>query len=1560
MSLRNSRSLTASSDRLYSESKQKVVAFTHRYSLVAAEHLGLSASRIEGIAPCTPLQEGMIFRFLESQKPLYCSSFSFELRSTTDLARLKKAWSQTQNEVQLLRARFITLPDGYAQVVLKDDELPWFETTVSADEDIERIRHQTFSLWYENISGFSGRLWEISIIKSPLSLIMCLNIFHALYDGNSLPLLLGRVALHYMEKEVPSYGPTFLDVLPMGPLRRMPEAEEFWVNHLAGSYGQRIFTSPDAEDSDPVVFKLDISVVGSLEEVKSSLQVTEHSIFHACWLLALRDHFSVVPTLGIVVSGRTLDIPGMEDVIGPLFNTIPSNIKFQGLRTLAEIVQACHDYHVSALPFQHTALRDIMKWTGRTPENPLFEILFVFQKEDGPSRSVTEGIWTMLDSQADIEYPLALEVQRNSEKSLTMTIAAKRTAISAEKAKALAFTFKDILFELLRNQSSDLPSVHGDLGTTSSISHVVPHKIAHNLNGDNNMNADKRDSFIWTPEMHKIREVIAELAGVEAATIHEETSIFELGLDSIDAIKLSSRLSNSGINLLVSTIIHCRNIRRMAEKLSMAPKVEHTKPTISLDQYEKSLTASLVKHGKLPKDTVRVLPTTPLQEAMIAEMVASDYRHYYGKDILELEPEVDLERLLDAWKTVVDAHPILRTSFVEVEDPEIPITYAQIVHPPSGSDFAVIDQDGQSLEELIQDQQKGDGGINPNRLAFTLHAVRSGARRFIVLSIAHALYDGWSLELLHRDVARCYSGETVNRPPYDRILQHIISSSEDKAQEFWRTSLANFTPRYFPRMIGAGGNESVVHRAEKTLTISHEKIDKFCRRHGVTVQALTVTSWALVLAGFLKSLDVVFGLVLSGRNFVDAQEVMFPTMNTVAFRAILHGTRLDMLKYIQGTLGDIIEYQHFPLRKAGVNVGARTLFDTLFIYQKRPTEIESLQKPLYHSVGGSSDAEYPISVEMEMVDSSMVCRLAGRDDVLGFSDTIGLLDRINTVFRLIIEEPDHATIDFVDDGMVICESAAFQETAEAKEVERDSLDPEDQTNWNHLEIQIRKALSTVSGIPEEQIRKQSTLFHLGLDSISAIKITSLLKKQSITLPVSAMLKAGTIQKMAAAVEVDHPHCRNGHANVELGNFLNKIDPDPLLMAYGIEKQQVEKVFPTTSGQTYLLAMNMLNPALFYPDFAYAANRLGRPQLDRAWALLTRRVPVLRTIFIPTGQRELPFLQVVLKELENPVIWHESMNGRTFRTGSKRGITSGPVSLHASETPSGTTIILQIHHALYDAVSLPKLTNLLARFWMDQEPEIPKINLSEFVAFQGIHSSPAVRKQFWTRYLSQIDGKRTSSLRSTSSGKIQRSYRPGLIADLSGIEAIARHHGLSVQALFLAIYTRIHTRIILEDFHNDGNDKAPPTDVVVGVYLANRAHALEGLPDLMAPTLNMVPLRIENASDGSSIIRTAQKVQSDLHEISTIEHSGVSLVEIADWTRIRLDVFVNFLRIPESQDMQTSIHGFSFAPAEPEELDGYPEVRQNGEHEADEDSVLRNKIDCLSDVYMVCTSHQWAG
>jgi hypothetical protein len=72
--------------------------------------------------------------------------------------------------------------------------------------------------------------------------------------------------------------------------------------------------------------------------------------------------------------------------------------------------------------------------------------------------------------------------------------------------------------------------------------------------------------------------------------------------------------------------------------------------------------------------------------------------------------------------------------------------------------------------------------------------------------------------------------------------------------------------------------------------------------------------------------------------------------------------------------------------------------------------------------------------------------------------------------------------------------------------------------------------------------------------------------------------------------------------------------------------------------------------------------------------------------------------------------------------------------------------------------------------------------------------------------------------------------------------------------------------------------------------------IEGLVELAYPTFNVVPLRTRLSGN---IFDVAQKVQEDLGRIGQIPHCGVSLHEIYEWTGVRIDFCVNFLKLPRA-------------------------------------------------------------
>ncbi|CAG8889549.1 unnamed protein product [Penicillium egyptiacum] len=1519
-------SSSVSVDTLQRNAKQGIEAFAHKNSHAIVEHIGAIDGDIEKIAPCTPLQEGIIYHYLSSSTPLYCSSFTFELDPSVNLEDLRAAWGQAQRDVQMLRVRLLPSPDGYAQAVMKKEALPWFLATAGTNEEIDGLRKRRHEHWTIQLDSLSSNLWEVGVISSPETSVMCLNIFHALYDGNSLVLLLESVARNYLGRSKSSQSiPQFLDVLHFGPLCKDPAAEAFWKEHLAGCC-DRAFAENGQLDSAQILLKVQMNATDHVDHLRRSLNVTEQAVLHACWLLTLQEQYSFVPPLGIIASGRTIDIPGIGDVIGPLFNTIPSNVQLHGLESWSDVARCCHDYHVSMIPFQYTALRDIVKWLGKNPDERLFNSLFVFQREDDNDESSTKGLWRTLNSEAQHEYPLAFEIVRNSKQYLTATIAAKSHAVSLEDAQQMLSRFEQIISEFVQNPNKKLPETNG-MSLTQAVTngevngHYEPLRTSEQTNGE----CTNDTLFEWTSQASTIRDAIETLAGMEPQSISENTSIFEVGLDSIDAIKISSRLSKAGIKLPVSSIMRHRTVKAMSEQLSMANR--HTKDGALplLNQLEKSLAKFFGVGGLLPPSATRILPATPIQEAMVAEMSASGYKHYYSHEILELEPDVDIEKMERAWRAVVRAHPILRTSFVEVWDPHIPVSYAQIVHDEDHFDLQTVHLHGVSVESIIETRRSRARNelIGSPLLSVTIAV--DGARRYLVLSIAHALYDGWSISLLHEDIARSYAGAECSRPPADDILEQIISSSGDEALRFWRAMLSNFTPVSFSPMEHADNGSAVVHRAEQSLPVPLSKAEAFCKRHGITLQALLVGCWSLVLATHVKKLDVVFGLVLSGRNVADSEHVMFPTMNTVAMRVILHGTRVELVKYVQEALLVMSDYQHFPLRRARPDTGSRALFDTLFMYQKRP--VENVQtgpgQVLYKSIGGAADVEYPVCAEVEGVGEHLVGRVACRGNVIGDQDTLALLGQMGDILSSIIDDPSEHTVEFTSEGVKICESAPFQDES-GQDINTDTMPRAlNHAQWLPIESTIRKVLSIISGVPENSIDKSSTIFELGLDSISAIKVAALLKKQSVKLAVSDMLRAGTIENMGKAANRSLTEFSFTNISSILHDSLDGIDVAELLQSHGIDSQLVRKVFPATAGQTYFLSMHAVNPEVFYPEFYYVTSQQLRPEvLDRAWARVIDQTPILRTAFVPTSDFPLlPYMQVEFEAVNIPVIWHSKFDRHLVSRSLKQEFGAVPVALHACQTNQGTALILQIHHALYDAVSLPHILDRLVKHCSQEEVARPNpdLDLSQLVAFQHVHSPVNVRRQFWQKYLGQMP---TAVKRGDGFGSMQHHYRPGLVSNMASVEKVAKRQGLSIQTVFLAVYARVHLQELgaAETIDDAGSHRR----LTIGLYLANRSHSIEGLAESVIPTVNIVPLRLDDklGDSNGTLLDAARRIQTEINEISRPECSGVSLLEIAEWTGVRIDTCVNFLRLPE-QDLKAPSNGdakFSLAAVQREEFE----------------------------------------
>jgi ferricrocin synthase len=1122
-----------------------------------------------------------------------------------------------------------------------------------------------------------------------------------------------------------------------------------------------------------------------------------------------------------------------------------------------------------------------------------------------------------------------------------MTIVAQGSALNKSDAGALLNQMENMLLIILaENGENMILDVSNNQNTQTAHIPQSSEPVGRGPPAEEGRKL-KNSLFLWTKELQCIRTELASLSNLEEANIHEDSSIFELGLDSIDVIKLSSRLKKQGIIISVSAIIKCQNISKIASN-ALINGGGDADTDASSSRYTEELGRDMSKYlghqGKIPFDSGNVLPATPLQQTMVNEMLKSNFTRYFNLEVFVLDNGTDRGRLAEAVQTVVSKSPILRTCFIELDDPRSPVAYAQVV---LNGHLCVTEPEESSLDSIVTNfKAKSVAMAASSGVLFQVQVITAGKSNYMIWAISHALYDGASLRLLHLDIEQAYNRRFTARPDYQPFLEQIFRSSTEEAKSFWKTTLSNLPRAVFPRKDPSQVSDTTtVHRLEKPSNVSLKDIEKLCKSSRVTPQTLGQTCWAILLAHLMGQLDVVFGSVLSCRDSEESNEIMFPLMNTVAVRSILHGTLIGMLRYMQEMSDTTRQYQHFPLGTAqalalashhGEPAMETTLFDTLFIYQGRRPLVHGTR--LYESVFSVSDVEFPVCVEMEIINDHLSWTVACKPIAGNAIETEKIIDMLDATLERIIFTPETPTIVSDADGDIsICGWPKFRMSdMSTTRPSRSSLKSDD-GEWSRTELILRKALHEVSGVSEHLIHKDSTIFQLGLDSIVILKIPALLRRDGIKLSVADILRGQTITSMTqSALHQD----ANQKTAVVTDAF--QLDTLPLLdpsTFQSLEREigDIESIVPVTPGQLYMIRMWQASRGiLFYPSFTYSLNGpVDRTRLESAWLTLLRHHDILRTGFIQTKAGT---SQIIFRNPTHHSIHHvtapRKKSEELFHGTSKTDLRRPPLTL-VVEWSGGlaTKVQLTVHHALYDGISLPILMEQLQFLYQGQNLP-PAMSFKAFLAH-----SMSVQKQTSSKGRTgwKLAQEQWSSYLNRSSHRIQVAKHTSFDDDdkrtevfqptrqVGPLRQLAQAIGISVDALLLASISKVYAQLLCEDKH-----RTVTSDVVFGIYLANRAPFGEDLSALAAPTLNILPLCIRNPV-GREIAGIGMEIQQDLRKISKSEMSCSSLEEIYQWTGVRVNFVVNILKntVPQIETSNAMIFKPIQDMAQKAEVVGYP-------------------------------------
>jgi hypothetical protein len=421
---------------------------------------------IETILPAGPGQAEMIAHSQENpDSSAYFLQWCYAIEGDLDTVAFKKAWSLVIGRHQLLRALFVRSKDGKEyQSVLKKPVVDWRELdwqSVAKDEQEEKL---AALLADDRERGFRPSIdppIRFTVVQFGLTNHRFIwSHHHALLDGWSMAPLWQEVLAAYdalssgREVDLPQ-SVSFSRYLEW--VRRQPfvEAREYWRERLVG-YDFHAYSGGGQDGCGPwreVEVRLSAGKTAALEQFARENQLTLNTVVQGAWARVLAKgsgHQDVV--FGVTAAGRPSAIPGVEQIVGLMLNTLPMRVRIpeniEDTPELAAWLKSIQAQQAVQSQFEHVSLAQFQEWIG-LGRQPLFESFLRFQNY--PMKQFLDGwrgnLKVQINQVIDIwQYPMSVVVV--PEKELILRIGYDEGLYSGGEAETLLKYFQQFVIGL--------------------------------------------------------------------------------------------------------------------------------------------------------------------------------------------------------------------------------------------------------------------------------------------------------------------------------------------------------------------------------------------------------------------------------------------------------------------------------------------------------------------------------------------------------------------------------------------------------------------------------------------------------------------------------------------------------------------------------------------------------------------------------------------------------------------------------------------------------------------------------------------------------------------------------------------------------------------------------------------------------------------------------------------------------------------------------------------------------------------------------------------------------
>ncbi|HXQ87996.1 MAG TPA: amino acid adenylation domain-containing protein, partial [Solirubrobacterales bacterium] len=447
--------------------------------------------------------------------------------------------------------------------------------------------------------------------------------------------------------------------------------------------------------------------------------------------------------------------------------------------------------------------------------------------------------------------------------------------------------------------------------------------------------------------------------------IGRRDDFFALGGHSLLATQVVSRIRRAlDVDLPVRALFEAPTLERLALRLAHG---------------ERSAGPPLVP---VPRD--RPLPLSFGQQRLwFLDRLEPGSAAYNLPAALRLAGRLDVGALERALQAVVARHEVLRTVFVANADGRA----AQVIAPALPVSLAVSEVPSHDVARLVAEEAARPFDLTRGPL-LRARLLRLAEREHVLLfTMHHVVSDAWSMGVLVRELSTLYQafqrGEPSPLPPLplqyaDYAVWQRALLDEGRLQgelAFWRGQLAG-APGALALPTDRPRTEAPAREADSVeITLPPavtSGLEALAQAHGATPFMVLLAAFHVLLARYADEETVVVGTPIAGRTRVETEGLIGFFVNTLALRADVRGSFLDLLAQVKERVLGAFAHQLLPFERLvdalelSRELSRSPVFQVLFTFQNAPAAALALGDVALEPLGNAGGRSAKLDLELTL------------------------------------------------------------------------------------------------------------------------------------------------------------------------------------------------------------------------------------------------------------------------------------------------------------------------------------------------------------------------------------------------------------------------------------------------------------------------------------------------------------------------------------------------------------------------------------------------------------------